>query len=41
LEQARLKILKKLNFQPRLTEVGDISEAKRNMKMTHVALDAV
>ncbi|RKT45271.1 hypothetical protein BDD21_2707 [Thiocapsa rosea] len=28
-------------FKPRLTEVADISEVKRNMKMTHGALDAV
>ncbi len=34
-------MLKKLNFKPRLAEVEDIPEAKRNMIMTHVALDAV
>ena len=40
-ELARVKNLIILNFRPRLTEVEDISKAKRNMKMTHVALDVV
>jgi hypothetical protein len=28
-----------MNFKPRLTGIEDISEAKRKVKMTHVALD--
>jgi hypothetical protein len=36
-----LKYSKILNFKPRLPEIEDISEAKRKMKMSHVALDAV
>ncbi|CRI67754.1 hypothetical protein THIOKS180017 [Thiocapsa sp. KS1] len=40
-EPARFKGLKILNSKPRLTGVEDISEAKRTMKTTHVALDAV
>jgi hypothetical protein len=33
--------IKELNFKERQTEIEDISKDKRNMKMTHVALDAV
>jgi hypothetical protein len=40
-ELARFKVLKKLNFKPRLAEIEDISKAKRNVKTTHIALDAV
>jgi hypothetical protein len=36
-----LKSQKGLNFKPRLTEIEDISKAKRTMTMTHVAPDAV
>ena len=36
-----LKSQKGLNFKPRLTEIEDISKAKRKMKMKHVAPDAV
>jgi hypothetical protein len=36
-----LKDPKVLNSKPRLTTIEDISEAKCNMKTTHVALDAV
>jgi hypothetical protein len=38
---ARFKVSEKINFKPRLTEIEDISKAKRKMKMTHFALDAV
>jgi hypothetical protein len=37
-ELARFKVL---NSKPRLTGIEEISEAKRTMKTTHVALDAV
>jgi hypothetical protein len=30
-----------IGLRPRLADVEDISEAERNMKMTHVAPDAV
>jgi hypothetical protein len=36
-----LRYQKILNFKPRLTEIEDISEAKRKIEMTHAALDAV
>jgi hypothetical protein len=36
-----LKYSKILTSKPRLTGIKDISEAKRTMKTTHVALDAV
>ncbi|CRI67433.1 hypothetical protein THIOKS160003 [Thiocapsa sp. KS1] len=33
--------MKKLKLKPRLTEVEDNAKAKRNIKVTHVAPDAV
>ena len=38
-ELARFRILKILNFKPRLTEIEDISEAECNRRMTYVALE--
>ncbi|SDW46601.1 hypothetical protein SAMN05421783_104135 [Thiocapsa roseopersicina] len=40
-ELVRFKVLRILNSKPRLTGIEDISEAKRKVKTTHVALDAV
>jgi hypothetical protein len=40
-ELARFKVLKKLNFRPRLAKIEDIAKAKRKIKITHVAVDAV
>jgi hypothetical protein len=37
----RFNVLKILELKPRLTEIENISEAKRNIKTPHVALDAV
>jgi hypothetical protein len=40
-EPARFKRLKRLNFEPRLTAIEDVSKTERKVKTTHVAPDAV
>jgi hypothetical protein len=40
LEPARFKQLKRLKFKPRLTEIEDVSQTERKVKMMHFTLDA-